>query len=166
MIRAVEKEELEQCIQIFHRGYGTVADEFGLTEENSPDRGRAALPCSRLQEEFDEGVLMYGYFLESRLVGFLGIKMAGNVCKLNDIIILPEYRNNGYGTELLDFCRKKAVQSGKKKIILGMIDDNIRLRNWYISNGFVNTGYRKYEGAPYTVGDMECLLQQVTEVKQ
>ena len=51
MIRAVEKEELEQCIQIFHRGYGTVADEFGLTEENSPDRGRAALPCSRLQEE-------------------------------------------------------------------------------------------------------------------
>ena len=29
MIRAVEKEELEQCIQIFQCGYGTVADEFG-----------------------------------------------------------------------------------------------------------------------------------------
>lgn len=163
MIRAIEKKELEQCIQIFHRGYGTVADEFGLTEDNSPDRGRAALPCSRLKEEFDEGVLMYGYYSEGRLIGFLGIKMDGDVCKLNDIIILPEYRNNGYGTELLKFCRKRAVESGKEKIVLGMIDDNIRLRNWYISNGFVNTGYRKYEGAPYTVGIMECLLQQYTE---
>ncbi len=166
MIRAVEKEELEQCIQIFNRGYGTVADEFGLTEYNSPYRGRADLPYSRLREEFDEGVLMYGYFSEGRLVGFLGMKMAGDVCKLNDIIILPEYRNNGYGTELLVFCRKKAEESGKKKIVLGMIDDNIRLKNWYINNGFVNIGYRKYEGAPYTVGDMECLLKQDTEAIQ
>ena len=90
-----------------------------LNRREFPDRGRAALPCSRLQEEFDEGVLMYGYFLESRLIGFLGIKMAGDVCKLNDIIILPEYRNNGYGTELLDFCRKKAVESGKKENCFG-----------------------------------------------
>lgn len=74
--------------------------------------------------------------------------------------------NRGYGTELLFFCRKKAEESGKKKIVLGMIDDNIRLKNCYINNGFVNIGYRKYEGAPYTVGDMECLLKQDTEAIQ
>ncbi|MFR8338541.1 MAG: GNAT family N-acetyltransferase [Eisenbergiella massiliensis] len=54
--------------------------------------------------------------MESRLVGFLGIKMAGDVCKLNDIIILPEYRNNGYGTELLDFAGRRRWNPGKRKL--------------------------------------------------
>jgi len=47
-----------------------------------------------------------------------------------------------------------------RKVVLGMIDDNIRLRNWYIKNGFVNTGYKKYENAPFTVGYMQWNSQE------
>lgn len=103
---------------------------------------------------------MYGYFDGDKLTGFLGMKILEDSCKLEDIIILPEYRKLGYGTCLLDYCKKKALELGVRKVVLGMIDDNIRLRNWYIKNGFVNTGYKKYENAPFTVGYMQWNSQE------
>ena len=39
-----------------------------------------------------------------------------------------------------------------------MIDENNKLKNWYIMNGFINVGYKKYDKAPFTVGFMECAL--------
>lgn len=102
---------------------------------------------------------MFGYFLESKIVGFLGLKIDDNgVCKLNDIIILPEYRQKGYRKELLEFCKIKALELGADKITLGMIDDNQKLKIWYIKNGFINVGFKKFEKAPFTVGFMELSL--------
>jgi ribosomal protein S18 acetylase RimI-like enzyme len=158
-IKPISKPELPDCLNIFHRGYETVAAEFGLTEENCPDRGRASLPMEKLLSAFESGTAMFGYYVGDTLVGYLGMKMLGaGVCGLEDIIVLPEYRGNGYGEELLDFCKRKAKEFGACKIRLGMIDDNKRLRKWYEDNGFVNVGYKKYEGAPFTVGKMECVL--------
>jgi len=151
--------DLPACLSIFHRGYETVAIEFGLTEENCPDRGRASLPMEKLIAESESGTAMFGYYVGDELVGYLGMKMMGmGVCGLEDIIVLPEHRHNGYGKELLEFCKRKARELGAGKIRLGMIDGNRRLRKWYEDNGFVNIGYKKYEGAPFTVGKMECIL--------
>jgi ribosomal protein S18 acetylase RimI-like enzyme len=159
MIKPIEKNDLMTCLEIFHKGYETVAIEFGLTEENCPDRGRAGLPFEKLAAEFESGTMMFGYFLNDRIIGFLGMKMQENgVCKLDDVIILPEYRQSGHGKELLDFCKLKAKELGASKVVLGMIDDNKRLKKWYEYNGFINVGYKKYEGAPFTVGRMECIL--------
>lgn len=159
MIKAVAKSDLPDCLEVFHRGYETVATEFGLTEENCPDRGRANLPMEKLIAEFENGVMMYGYFHKGKMVGFLGMKMPDcGVCKLNDVIILPEYRQKGYGTELLNFCKSTAAGLGALKIRLGMIDDNERLKKWYEAHGFVNTGTKRYPGASFTVGYMECAL--------
>lgn len=159
VIKQIVKSDLLSCLEVFHCGYETVAIEFGLTEENCPYRGRANLPFDKLISEFENGTLMYGYFLEDKIVGFLGLKIDNNgVCKLNDIIILSEYRQKGYGKELLDFCKIKALELGADKITLGMIDDNERLKNWYVKNDFINVGFKKFEKAPFTVGFMEHLL--------
>lgn len=159
MIKPIVKDDLINCLRIFHQGYETVAVEFGLTEENCPDRGRAGLPFDKLLAEFEDGALMFGYYCNDELVGFLGMQLLDDgLCKLDDIIVLPEYRHNGYGKELLDFCKQTAEKLGANKITLGMIDDNKRLRKWYEDNGFINTGYKKYDGAPFTVGIMECIL--------
>ena len=159
MIKAIERSDLPACLEVFHAGYETVALEFGLTEENCPDRGRASLPLEKLVAEFEKGTLMFGYFSDDKIVGFLGMKMQENgVCKLDDIIVLPNFRGFGYGKELLAHCKKKAKELGAAKVQLGMIDDNKRLRKWYEENGFVNIGYIQYEGAPFIVGRMECQL--------
>jgi len=161
MIKPISKSDLPDCLNVFHRGYETVAVEFGLTEENCPDRGRASLPMEKLASEFESGTAMFGCYVGDEMVGYLGMKMMGaGVCGLDDIIVLPEYRHNGYGKELLDFCKRRAKEFGAGKIRLGMIDDNKRLRKWYEDNGFVNVGYKKYEGAPFTVGKMECTLTE------
>ena len=159
LIKQINKSELPACLEVFHRGYETVAIEFGLTEENCPDRGRASLPFDKLAADFENGTIMFGYFTDNKIVGFLGMKMhEGGILKLDDIIVLPEYRQRGYGKVLLDFCKEKAKQFGAVKILLGMIDDNKRLRKWYEENGFINIGYKNYDGAPYTVGRMEYTL--------
>ena len=162
IIKPIEKIDLPVCLEIFHKGYETVAVEFGLTEENCPDRGRASLPFEKLTDDFESGSMMFGYFLDNdnnKIVGFLGIKIRENgVCKLDDIIVLPEYRQNGYGQKLLDFCKQTAKENGMDKIMLGMIDDNKNLRKWYEKNGFINVGYKNYENAPFTVGTMEYKL--------
>lgn len=158
MIKPINKADLSLCLHIFHRGYETVALEFGLTEENCPYRGRASLPYEVLEKDYEAGELMFGYYVDNKIVGFLGIKIQDEICKLNDLIILPEYRQKGYGNALLDFCKRKASELGALKLRLGMINDNLRLKNWYIANGFINIGYKRFDKAPFTVGYMECLL--------
>ena len=107
MIKPIKEEELFESLEIFHRGYETVAAEFGLTEENCPDRGRASLPYHKLLSEFESGTLMYGYFDGDKLTGFLGRKILEDSCKLEDIIILPEYRKLGYGPVCWTIARKR-----------------------------------------------------------
>lgn len=107
MIKPIKEEELFESLEIFHRGYETVAAEFGLTEENCPDRGRASLPYHKLLSEFESGTLMYGYFDGDKLTGFLGMKILEDSCKLEDIIILPEYRKLGYGPVCWTIARKR-----------------------------------------------------------
>ena len=159
MIISIDRNDLPACLEILHIGYETIAEEFGLTEKNCPDRGRASLPFEKLVADFENGTMMFGYYANEKLVGFLGMKMHDNgVLTLDDIVILPGYRKRGYGKELLDHCRKSAKELGAAKIQLGMIDDNKRLKRWYEENGFVNIGYVNYDEAPFTVGRMECLV--------
>lgn len=75
MIKKINKSQLPACLEVFHSGYETVAIEFGLTEENCPDRGRASLPFNKLVAEFEKGTMMFGYFTDNKIVGFLGMKM-------------------------------------------------------------------------------------------
>jgi ribosomal protein S18 acetylase RimI-like enzyme len=141
---------------VIHTGYETVAAEFGLTEENCPNRGRASLPMEKLAADFEAGTLMFGYFLDHRLVGFLGMAMQdGALCKLNDVVVLPECRGKGVGQTLLDFCKAEAVRLGAAKIRLGMINDNTRLKTWYVTNGFATVETRQYDGAPFLAGYMQ-----------
>lgn len=159
MIKPIKRSDLSACLEIFHRGYETVAIEFGLTEDNSPDRGRASLSLDQLIAEFEKGTMMFGYFLNDKIVGFLGMAILDNgICNIDDIIILPGYRQHGYGTKLLAFCKDMARESGALRIRLGMIDDNKRLKKWYEENGFSNIESIKYDSAPYMVGKMECVL--------
>ena len=158
MIRKVTKNDLINCLEVFHRGYETVAIEFGLTEDNCPDRGRASLTFDKLLKEYEAGADMYCYELDCNIVAFLGMSYDDVKCKLEDIIVLPEYRGKGIGDELLKFCKDNAKKEGVNEIHLGMIDDNIRLKNWYKKNGFKNIELVNYDGAPFTVGYMKCVL--------
>ena len=75
--------------------------------------------------------------------------------ELNKLSVLPEWRHCGYGKKLLDFCKAKAREFGGNKITLDIIEENTRLKDWYIANRFISTGTNKFEHLPFTTGYME-----------
>jgi ribosomal protein S18 acetylase RimI-like enzyme len=71
------------------------------------------------------------------------------------LAVVPEHRHNGYGKELTDFVFKYASSQGGKKVSIGIINENIELKDWYTEYGFTETSIRKYDHLPFTVCFME-----------
>lgn len=92
MIRAVIKEELPVCLEVIHRSFQTVADEFGLTKENCPTNG-AFMPVERLMDDYEKGMRMFALFHEGEMAGYMQLEQkGGDVVKLEKLAVLPQYR--------------------------------------------------------------------------
>ena len=158
MIKPIRREQLPVCLEILKSSYEKTAVTFGMTEENCPYRGRTRLPLDVFEKEFDDGYFMYGYVRENQIVGFLSIQKKENEWDIQDIAVLPEYQNRGYGSELFHFAKEIAAKSNCRKISLGMVYDNIPLRKWYQDRGFEVVKLTNFEKVSYTVGIMELSL--------
>ncbi len=158
MIKKISMEELARCLDIVKTSYEDIAIKFGMTEDNCPYRGRTCLPFHIFENEFNEGYLMYSYFYDNDIVGFLSLIASGNEMKIHDLAILPSYQNKGFGSELIQFSKEKAKELKCSKITLGMVHENIALKNWYEKIGFNTVNLLKFDKVTYTVGIMELLL--------
>ena len=160
MIQPIKKEQLPICLEIMKQGYEDTAVKFGMTEVNCPYRGRTRLPYSILEKEYNDGCLMYVYRYNDEIVGFLSLFMKEQKMYLNDIVVLPSHQNHGIGSEFMRFAKEKSGELNCGKMVLGMIYDNIPLRNWYEKEGFHTVQLINYEKINYTVGIMEMLLNR------
>ena len=158
MIKPIRREQLPICLEILKRSYEKTAMTFGMTEKNCPYRGRTRLPLDVFEKEFDDGYFMYGYIDNDQPVGFLSMRQKKNELDIQDIAVLPEYQNKGYGSELFLFAKDFAIKSNCRKISLGMVYDNVPLRKWYQDRGFEVVKLISFEKVSYTVGIMELSL--------
>lgn len=160
MIKPITEINLIDCLNIMKMSYEEGALKFGQTEENCPYRGRTRLPLDELRREFLEGCLMYGYFYEDMIVGFLSLTVFNDssTMGINDIAILPEYQSKGFGSELIQFSKEEAKRLNCEKLRLGMIADNLQLKKWYEKHGFKTVRLVKYDTVTFTVGKMELVL--------
>ena len=158
MIKPITKPELSECLYILTTAFEAGAVRFGQTEENCPYRGRTRLPLSVFEKEFLDGFKMYGYLYNDKLIGFLSLSFSDGTMAINDIAILPEHQNSGFGSALMQFAKEEAAKHKCAKIRLGMIDDNTELKNWYEKHGFKTVKLIKYEMVSYMVGKMELVL--------
>jgi inorganic pyrophosphatase len=92
---------------------------------------------------------LYGYFLEKKLVGIIGINKNIEDIEILHFGIHPEYRGKNLGTELMDYIKNKAVT-----MILSTDDDAIE---FYKKYGFKCTKYfnEKYQKIRY-----DCVYEQ------
>ena len=91
-----------------------------------------------LNSEYDK---VYGYYIEDNLIGFIHInKLYENIDIIN-IIIDKNYRNKGYGKELLDYVisNNKDVNS----IMLEVRESNKNAIDFYKNNNFKIINVRK-----------------------
>jgi ribosomal protein S18 acetylase RimI-like enzyme len=154
-VSAIREAQLERCAAVIRRSFATVADEFGLTEQNCPNH-TSFINVEKLQNQFIKGCQMFGYFSDGEIIGYVSLtKNSDTSFEMNNLSVLPEFRHKGYGKELLDICKSKVKELGANKITIGIIEENTKLKEWYTAYGFIHTGTRKFGHLPFTVGFME-----------
>ena len=159
MIKQVEnKEQLNICLDIICSSFITVADEFGLTENNCPSH-TAFMTIDKLEKQFDDGRPMFLSYQDDIPVGYFSLAICNDgEWELNNLAVLPEYRHLGIGKTIVDYAVAMVKSCGGNKISIGIIEENTKLKDWYFKLGFAHISTRKFEHLPFTVGLMELNL--------
>lgn len=146
----------ECAINVIRESYLTVAKEFEINKENGSSNP-AFIELEHLDEMNRKGIEMYGAFIDSHCVGFVGLENAKNgLYYLEKLAILPTYRHKGYGLQLIDFIFNRVRLLKGKEISIGIINENLKLKEWYLDYGFIEKDILKYNHLPFTV----CLLRK------
>lgn len=155
IIRVESKEQLNICLDIIHKSFKTVADELNLTKDNCPSH-TAFMPIEKLISQFDNDTPMFLYQLNDSFVGYFSLSVNDDSVELNNLAVLPEYRHLGIGKELVDYAITYSKNTiGASKISIGIVEENLILKEWYEKLGFVHIGTNKFKHLPFTVGFME-----------
>ena len=160
MIKEVQQNELVECVKVICESFKTVADELGFTAENAPRFTAFATTEERLNWHLNgEHRPMYAYYENDKIVGYYSLLLPENQeCELNNVCVLPENRHKGIGEKLLNHAFEIAEKLGCKKMNIGIVEENMVLRKWYESYGFVHIGTQKFDFFPFTCGYMEKVL--------
>ena len=54
-------------------------------------------------------------------------------------------------------AKNAVISMGGSVIKIGIIEESSVLKNWYIANGFVHTGTKKFDHLPFTSGYLEWI---------
>tara|TARA_B100001146_G_C15979878_1_gene347885 strand:+ start:18 stop:521 length:504 start_codon:yes stop_codon:yes gene_type:complete len=87
-----------------------------------------------LLNELDNGVRMFGYRKDNRLVGVMGIQELKEVTLIRHAYILSDYQRMGIGKSLLQYLFRSIRVS---KIMVGTWQDATWAINFYLKSGFV-----------------------------
>ncbi|MBP3330223.1 MAG: GNAT family N-acetyltransferase [Clostridia bacterium] len=160
IIQVEDKEQLNICLEIIRSSFITVAEEFGLTENNCPSH-TAFMTIDKLEKQFDEVRPMFLFYKENVPVGYFSLAKCSEIeWELNNLAVLPAYRHFGIGKAIVDYAIGIVKNYGGNKISIGIIEENTKLKNWYLKLGFKYISTRKFEHLPFTVGFMELEIQK------
>lgn len=155
IIQVKNKEQLNICLDIIRSSFITVAEEFGLTENNCPSH-TAFMTIDKLQKQFDDGRPMFLFHQDDIPVGYFSLlKCRDEEWELNNLAVLPEHRHLGIGKAMVDYAVATVKNYGGAKISIGIIEENTLLKNWYLKLGFTHVSTYKFEHLPFTVGFMK-----------
>lgn len=157
MIRLIERNEIEKCVEVIRKSFLTVAQEYGFTQDNAPRFTAFDINSEALYKQFDEGRPMYAYFDEDeQILGYysLNIQEDGE-CELNNLCVLPKYRHKKIGESLFFHGLMIAADRGCVKVNIGIVEENKKLRAWYEKLGAKHIGTKKFDFFPFTCGYME-----------
>jgi diamine N-acetyltransferase len=153
------QEIIIQSVHLLRESFKNVADEFNLTEVNCPTNA-AFITFEKLMELMDHGIKMFGLFINNIQAGFIAIEKANiNEYYIEKLAVMPDYRFNGLGRILMEHAFDYIIKNDGKLVSIGIINDNIHLKDWYGKLGFIETGTKKFKHLPFSVCFMERKIQ-------
>jgi GNAT superfamily N-acetyltransferase len=154
-IRIITDEPLEASLEIVRKAFGTVAKEFGFTEQNAP-RYTAFTTLEMMEELRGRPTVFWGLYEGEKQIGFVAVeKEKDGRYWMKRLAVLPEYRHGGSGRALINTVIAYTRKQGEKKLYLGTVYDETELINWYLKMGFKLTQTFKVPDLPFTVAFME-----------
>jgi len=160
MIQEMQLSDIDECVTVIKTAFSTVAEEYGFTAENAPRFTAFAMNRARLTWQYkNEHRPMFVYKTDGKIVGYYSLSAPnGEEIELNNVSVLPEYRHNGIGKELLKHAFEFAKSKDCHVINIGIVEENQVLRHWYETFGFVHIGTEKFDFFPFTCGYMKKTL--------
>ena len=92
------------------------------------------MPEQELVNEFSDGVRMYGYHHNNKLIGVIGIQKIKDVILIRHAYTLTSYQGKGTGTALLEYLLKK---NQNFRLLVGTWRDATWAIRFYEKFGFI-----------------------------
>jgi diamine N-acetyltransferase len=147
------EQDLFAIVKVLNLSHGTIAKDFNFTKEDNPTNN-AFIDEKTLREQLHNGIELYGLKIGDRLAGCIAIeksKREADTYYIEKVSVLPEFRHQGIGVRLMSFATLKIKNADGKVISIALIDSNDKLKKWYLSQGFVETGFKDFEHLPFRV---------------
>ncbi|MBQ8960661.1 MAG: GNAT family N-acetyltransferase [Ruminococcus sp.] len=161
MIKVIDGTLVPECVQVIRESFLTVAEEFGLTQENAPRFTAFSTDENRLFYQLDVQQRLMAAWVDSdgKIIGFYSLfPQSDRECELGSLCVLPEHRHLGIGSRLLEDSFSRAKKAGFSQMKISIIQENERLRRWYESKGFEHTSTEKFDFFPFTCGYLQRKL--------
>jgi len=104
-----------------------------------------------LINEFSDGVRMYGYHQNDKLIGVIGVQEVKDVILIRHAYTLSSYQNRGAGSALIEYLLKKNQDS---RLLVGTWKD----ATWAIQF------YQKFGFIPHTKEETTLLLKKYWKI--
>ncbi len=154
MIQKVNDEKvLIKSLPVIHQAFKTVADDLNLTVDNCPAHP-SFLSKKRLIALYRSDTECYQFIQNDIQIGFIVIEKSPveeATYYIEKLAILPEYRHQGYGKQLMQFVIDRVKSLGGEKISVALIDSETVLKDWYQTLDFNETGKKTFDHLPFDV---------------
>jgi len=146
-----KKEDAKKIAPIVSEANKDVAELFNITFENAPKHPSFYTP-EWVLADFKRGE-QYFLFIEGGVAkGCVAFeKPDSETAYLNRLSVLPGFRHNGIGTELVKFICNYSEAKKVKRVSIGIIAEHEVLKNWYLALGFIEGEMKKFEHLPFDV---------------
>jgi N-acetylglutamate synthase-like GNAT family acetyltransferase len=160
VIRQANGTDISILLDILRKSFVGVAKRFNLTLDNCP-KNLAFCTEQRIKDDFARGLKYYILQESGRSCGCVALEKANSaVCYLQRLAVLPEYRRKGFGKALVNHIFDMAMQMKIQRVEIGIISEDIELKNWYTKFGFVRKSTRKFDHLPFIVEFMFVELNE------
>ena len=160
LIRVAPDDEflVKQSVSVLQKCFGTVALEFRLTRENNPSNP-AFIDEASFKDHLKKDVEFYLCFEERKPAGCIAIERSpqdSTLFYIERVGVMPQFRHRKLGRKLIGNAFDKILELGGNRVSVGIIDQNVRLKNWYLEQGFSQMSVKKIDHLPFDV----CFLER------
>ena len=150
-IRNAEIQNAKLLANIIRASHMDVAEKFNLSLENCP-KHPSNCAADWIEKDFERGVRYYIFEQSGIPKGCIALEHASaDICYIERLSVLREYRSNGYGKKLVIHATDAAKDLGVKEIGIGTIAEFTQLNDWFQKIGFVKNEIKHFDHLPFSV---------------